>query len=193
MVLGMRCLLRKAPWLLSVLTLAACSSTSEGRRVGPSDPASVFDDGGTSAEPSVPESPPNDVPPDPETLFDAPSGTPTANSIHGSWAEVASGKAMPGIEDRLWIGVTKMMLARRCTHDDVTVLVSVTAAIRLDATRITILESKNETKDLETPDFSTSCTAGFIIASFEYVVRDLTLSFPATRTSSAEELIKLSD
>jgi hypothetical protein len=184
--------MRRCLFSFLALTLAACSGTTEGRRVPTGDPSIPV----AETEPSAPSAPPNDVPPDPETLFDAPAGTPTANSVYGSWAYTANGKEIPGFEDRLWIGASKLMLARRCTQDGTSAIVAVTVAIRIDPRELTILESKNDTKDLETRYSQTTCTIATSVAASSYVVDDLTLTFPPSPTKGSSvgaEWIKLSD
>jgi hypothetical protein len=184
--------MRRCLFSFFALTLAACSGTTEGRGV----PSSLDPSMPAAAPETPPPAPPNDVPPDPETLFDAPAGTPTANTIYGSWAFSPEGKTMFGMEDRLWIGASKLLFARRCTQDGTSVIVSVTAAIRVDDKEITILESKNETKDLETRSSQTTCTAAVVVTASNYVVNGLTLTFPPSSTKGATvggEWIKLSD
>jgi hypothetical protein len=75
-------------------------------------------------------------------------------------------------------------------------IVSVTAAMRIDSRELTILESKTDTKTLETRYSQTTCTASASVTVSAYVVNDLTLTFPPSPTKGTtvgQDWIKLSD
>ena len=84
-----------------------------------------------------------------EALFKAPTGTATPDSIFGVWGGTTKDNGVT-FDTRMKLSATSATLATRCTLDDtgaVSGIVGVTAAARVSAESLVILESKSDKKD----------------------------------------------
>lgn len=201
--------------LLSILTLAcltaACTSnvlgTGDGRQIDPSRGANGGDPSGSGSGSddgsNGPSGTASGAPADIEALFAPPeTETVTPGSVFGLWAS-----SDPGTEDRLRMTKSDVTVARKCSIDGR--IAYVTAKVRVNGERITVLESKS-TSLPPVPNAATG-TCGFTVKldveewricdpsnDYDYdCIRiegtKLTgLVLPA-RYSSTDEWIKLSD
>lgn len=118
------------PFLLCAFTAlsAACSTSVEGA----GDPSSSLDGGSAS----------NDVPADIEALFDAPTTDATPDSLFGVWARTGNTTLNGfGSEWRARVAEDSITLAQKELRKGQ--IVYVTAAARVTAGKITIVESKS--------------------------------------------------